>query len=93
MLFECLDVWVPPVFRQGELALSSIQRRVDSVFERTLGPVILQPILSVQLMLDSIVHISVAACDRFLLLCDGKPQLRHVLRLQKKDINKYYKNI
>ena len=46
MLFECLDLWVPPVFRQGELALSSIQRRVDSVFERTLVSVILQPILS-----------------------------------------------
>ena len=30
VLFECLDLWVPPVFRQGELALSSIQRRVDS---------------------------------------------------------------
>ena len=25
MHFECLDLWVPPVFRQGELALSSIQ--------------------------------------------------------------------
>ena len=49
---------------------------------------ILQPILSVLLMLDSIVHISVAACDRFLLLCDGKPELRHVLRLLKNDINK-----
>ena len=46
MLFECLDLWVE-VFRQRELALSSIQRKVDSVFERTLGPVILQPILSV----------------------------------------------
>jgi len=44
MLFECLDLWVPPVFRQGELALSSIQKRVDSVFERMLGSVILQPI-------------------------------------------------
>jgi len=47
MLFECLDVWVPLVFRQGELALSSIQKKVGSVFERTLGPVILQPILPV----------------------------------------------
>ena len=28
MLLECLDLWVPHVFRQGELALSSIQRRV-----------------------------------------------------------------
>ena len=28
-----------PVFRQGELALSSIQRRVDSVFERTLADI------------------------------------------------------
>jgi len=37
---------------------------------------------------QSIVHISVAACDRLLLLCDGKPQLRHVLRLLKNDINK-----
>ena len=36
------DLWVPPVFRQGELALSSIQRRVDSVFERILESVILQ---------------------------------------------------
>ena len=44
---KSMDLWIPPVFRQGELALSSIQRRVDSVFERTLGPVILQPILSV----------------------------------------------
>ena len=35
MLFECLDIlWVPPVFRQGELALSSPQRRVDLVFEQ-----------------------------------------------------------
>ena len=45
MLFECLDLWLPLVFRQGELALSSIQKRVDSVFERMLGSVILQPIL------------------------------------------------
>ena len=37
MLFECLDLWVPLVFIQGELALSSIQGRVDSVFERMLG--------------------------------------------------------
>jgi len=37
--FECLDLWVPLVFRQGELVLSSIQRRVDSVFERMLGSV------------------------------------------------------
>jgi len=29
------------------------------------------------LMPGSIVHISVNACDRLLLLCDGKPQLRH----------------
>jgi len=33
MLFECLDLWVPPVFRQGDLALLSIHRRVDSVQE------------------------------------------------------------
>jgi len=47
MLFECLDLWVSPVyvFRLGELALSSIQRRVDSVFERMLVSVILHPIL------------------------------------------------
>ena len=45
MLFECLDLWVPLVFIQGELALSSIQRRVDSVFEMMLRSVILQPIL------------------------------------------------
>ena len=50
------------------------------MFERMLGSVILQPILAVWLMPESIVHILVAACDR-LLLCDGKPQLRHVLRL------------
>ena len=41
MLSECLDPWVPLVFIQGELALSSVQRRVDSVFERMLGSVIL----------------------------------------------------
>jgi len=35
--FEDLDLWVPLVFRQGELVLSSIQRRVDSMFERMLG--------------------------------------------------------
>jgi len=89
MLFECLDLWVPPVFRQGqgELALSSIQRRVDSVFKRMLGSVILQPKLPVELIPESIVHISLAACDR-LLLCDGKPDLRHVLRLLKNDMNK-----
>jgi len=40
-----LDLLVPLIFRQGELDLSSIQRRVDSVFERMLGSVILQPIL------------------------------------------------
>jgi len=44
ILFECLDLWVPPVFRQGELALSSIQRRIELVFKRMLGSVILQPI-------------------------------------------------
>jgi len=38
-------------------------------------------------MPESIVQISVAAGDRLLLLCDGKPQLRHVLRLLKNDIN------
>jgi len=47
MLFERMDLWVPPVIRQGELALSFIQRRVDLVFERTLGSVIFQPILPV----------------------------------------------
>jgi len=47
MLFECMDLWVPPVFRQGELALTSIQRRVDSVCEWMLGSAILQPILAV----------------------------------------------
>jgi len=46
-LFECLDLWVSLVFRQGELAFSSIQRRVDSVFERMLGSVMVQPILPV----------------------------------------------
>ena len=30
MLFECLDLWVPHVFRQGELGLSSIPRRADA---------------------------------------------------------------
>jgi len=33
-----------PVFRQGELALSSIQTRVDLVFEQMLGSVIFEPI-------------------------------------------------
>jgi len=33
VLFECLDLWVPPVFRQGDLALLSVHRRVDSVQE------------------------------------------------------------
>ena len=28
MLFECLDLWIPYVFRQRELALSPIQRKV-----------------------------------------------------------------
>jgi len=41
------DLWVPKVFRQGELALSSIQGRVDSVLEWMLGSVILQLILPV----------------------------------------------
>ena len=49
MLFECLDLWVPLVFMQGELALSSIQRRVDTVFERMLGSGILQPSVASQL--------------------------------------------
>jgi len=47
MLFEYLDLWVISVFRQGELALSSIQKSVDSVFEQMLGWAILQPILPV----------------------------------------------
>jgi len=45
-----LNAWFymgAPVCTQGELALLSIQRRVDSVFERMLGSVILQPILPV----------------------------------------------
>ena len=67
-----------------ELALSSIRRRVDSVFERTLGPVILQPILPVELMPESVVHISVAACDRLLLLCDGKPSTQACAEAAKK---------
>ena len=70
------------------LALSSIQRRVDSVLERMLRSVILQPILPVYLMPESIIHISVAACDRLLLLCDGTPQLRHAPAAKKNDINK-----
>ena len=37
-------LWVPLVFRQGELALSSIQRRADSVFEQMLWSVLFQPI-------------------------------------------------
>ena len=48
------------------------------MFERMLRSVILQPILPVYLMPESIIHISVAACDRLLLLCNGKPQLRHM---------------
>jgi len=43
-LFEFLDI---SVHRQEELALSFIQRRGDSVFERMLGSVIFQPILPV----------------------------------------------
>ena len=39
MHFEYLDLWVPPVFRQRELALPFIQGRVNSVFERMLGSV------------------------------------------------------
>ena len=46
MLFECLHLWVILVL-QGELALSSIQKSVDLVFEWMLGWVILQPILRV----------------------------------------------
>ena len=30
MLFKCLDLRVPLVYRQGELALSSIWKKVDS---------------------------------------------------------------
>ena len=60
----------------------------DSVFERMLRSVILQPILPVYLMPESIIHISVAACDRLLLLCDGTPQLRHAPAAKKNDINK-----
>ena len=40
MLIECLVLWVPLAFRQGELALSSIQRRV----EQMLWSVFFQPI-------------------------------------------------
>jgi len=47
MLFECMDLWVPPVFRQGELAFTSIQRRVVLLFEWMLGSAILQPVLAV----------------------------------------------
>jgi len=51
MLFECLDLWVAtPGLQTGELALSSIQRKVDSVFEWMLGSAILQPILPVYLI-------------------------------------------
>jgi len=28
MLCHCMDLWVPQVFRQGELALSSMQRKL-----------------------------------------------------------------
>jgi len=56
MLFECLDLWVPHFFRQGELALSS-REGFDSVFERMFGSVILQPILPVWLIPESVVHI------------------------------------
>ena len=75
MCFECLDLGVPLVFRQVELALSSIQGRVDSVFEWMLGSVIVQPILPVWLIPESMV---LPCEDRLLRLCVGKPQLRHV---------------
>ena len=39
------------------LALSSIQRMVDMVFEQMLGSVILQPILPVYLIPESVVHV------------------------------------
>jgi len=60
-----------PVFRQClQLALSSIHRRVDLVFEWMLGSAILQPILPAYLIY--------ATCKGILLLlCGDNPQLRH----------------
>jgi len=50
ILFECLDLWVIPIFRQEELPLSSIQKSVDSVFQHIgvaggpAGPAVAGPI-------------------------------------------------
>ena len=62
-----MNAWIygyPMIFRQGELALSSIQGRVDSVFERMLGSVILQLILPVYLVPESIVYNSICCLVR-----------------------------
>jgi len=92
MLFECLDLWVPPVFRQGELALSSIQRRVDSVFEPVLGTVILQ--CSWYLSQWSIYQVQdwqqLRSLDRLLLLCDGNLQFRHMPATNKRALKRCF---
>jgi len=62
----------------GKLALPSIQRRVDSAFERMLRSVILQ--------LKSQWSIHAACEDRLLLrMCDGKPQIWHAPAAKKND--------
>ena len=78
MLFECLGLWVIPVFRQGELALLSIQKSVESVFERILG--VGDSSANTASIANSCVNgpYNYATCDeRILQLCGGKPQLRH----------------
>jgi len=60
MLFECPDIWVPlSSDREGWLCHPS-KEGFDLVFERMLGSVILQPILPVKLIPESVVTI----CER-----------------------------
>jgi len=87
MLFECLDLLVPQSSDRESWLCHPSRKELTQHLKDAWASDSSASTASVA-MPESIVHISVAACDRLLLLYDSKPQLRHVLRLLKDDINK-----
>jgi len=95
MLFEFLDLWIPYVFRQGELALSPIHRKV------WLGVWVDAWVSDSSANTASVANTCVnGPCmlpceDRLLQLCDGKPQLKHAPAAKKwhKQVIKNIKNV
>jgi len=77
-----MGIWVSQAFKQGELALSSIQGRVDLVLEQMPGLVTLQQMLQVCNARVNNYHYREACClwgqtSAATYVIDGKLQLKH----------------